>query len=353
MVMHSAALANYLPFTSDSDKPSNFQGSPEFSRLAPTPVFDAFWSFAAERQATFYRRQSEAPPPWTADPILGAFKFTNVYRASDRVSQYLIRRVIYNGRQEPPEVIFRILLFKLFNKIETWELLQNRFGEITTSIFSLQDFDRVLSSAFDKGQKIYSGAYIMPSGARAFPSSRKHGSHLKLVELMLKDSLHKRITDANNLEQVFKVLRSYPMIGNFLAFQYAIDINYSEIIDFSESEFVMPGPGARSGLQKCFSALDRMAHEDVIRLVADLQEVEFERRGLRFQQLGDRRLQLIDIQNLFCEIDKYARVRFPQATSVSKRSKIKQRFRPNLSRIVYWYPPKWRINSNLNPSGPL
>lgn len=347
----TAALANYLPFIPDSDKPSQFQGSSEFSRLAPTPVFEAFWSFAAERQAIFYRRQSEAAPPWTTDPILNAFKFTNAYRASDRVSQYLIRRVIYNGPQDPSEVVFRILLFKLFNKIDTWELLQNRFGQITISIFSVQEFDRVLSSAFDKGQRIYSGAYIMPSGSRAFPSSRKHVAHLKLLELMLKDNLHKKLTDAKNLEQAFKTLRSYPMIGDFLAFQYAIDINYSEVVDFSESEFVVPGPGSRSGLQKCFSALDHVPYEDVIRLVTDLQEIEFEKRGIRFQWLADRRLQLIDVQNLFCEIDKYARARFPKTTSPSKRSKIKQRFRPNMSRIDYWYPPKWAINSKLNPSG--
>src|SRR5205807_300767 len=246
-------------------------------------------------------------------------------------------------RQDSLEVVFRILLFKLFNKIETWQLLENHLGEITTASFSAESVAKALSAVLDAGRRIYSAAYIMPSGSHSFPGPRKHWAHLRLVELMLKDNLHSKIFGCKDMEQVFKILRSYPMLGDFLAYQYAIDINYSEVINFSESEFVMPGPGARNGLQKCFTALGKMDHGDVIRLVTDLQEAEFERRGIQFQWLGNRRLQLIDVQNLFCEIDKYARVRFPETTTPSKRSKIKQRFRPNPAKIEYWYPPKWGI----------
>src|SRR6266705_3048098 len=56
----------------------------------PTKVYDTFWRFAAERQEIFFRRLEEFPPPWTCDPILNEYKFTNAYRASDRTSQFLI-----------------------------------------------------------------------------------------------------------------------------------------------------------------------------------------------------------------------------------------------------------------------
>ena len=55
--------------------------------VRPRKVFDTYWGFAAERQEIFFRRMAGAAPPWTADPILREFKFTNAYRASDRVSQ--------------------------------------------------------------------------------------------------------------------------------------------------------------------------------------------------------------------------------------------------------------------------
>lgn len=52
-----------------------------------------YWYLAAERQAAFERRVAGQPPPWTDDPILATFKVCNVYRAADRVSQYMIRDV--------------------------------------------------------------------------------------------------------------------------------------------------------------------------------------------------------------------------------------------------------------------
>ncbi len=73
----------------------------------PTPVFETFWRFAAERQNIFFRRLDHTALSWTNDPILQRYKFTNAYRASDRVSQYLIRNVIYEGDQSPSEIFFR------------------------------------------------------------------------------------------------------------------------------------------------------------------------------------------------------------------------------------------------------
>lgn len=320
---------------------------PELAFLKPTMVFDEFWYFAAERQKIFINRQTQAVPPWTSDPILSTFKFTNVYRASDRVSQFLIRNVIYGGDQRAAEVVFRILLFKLFNKIETWQLIERELGSITTAEFSVDKLSAILNRALEKGRRIYSGAYIMPAGGKTFDTVRKHDAHLQLLEFMLKDRLSDKLLAAGSLKEMFQILRSYPLIGDFLAFQYAIDINYSEITDFAESEFVAAGPGARSGLRKCFANLDGVADEDAIRLVTDLQEEEFNRRKISFQWLGGRKLQLIDVQNIFCEIDKYSRVRFPEAVGLANRAKIKQRFKPNPAPVAHWYPPKWGINEGL------
>jgi hypothetical protein len=79
-------------------------------------VFDAFWRFAVERQAVFHRRAAGEAPPRTSNPVIGRYKFTNVYRAAERTSQALINSVIYRGRQDTPQdMVFRILLFKIFN----------------------------------------------------------------------------------------------------------------------------------------------------------------------------------------------------------------------------------------------
>ena len=325
--------------------------------LAPakaSEVYENYWRFAAERQAVFFRRVRGEPRPWTDDPVLAIYKFTNAYRASDRVSQYLIRRVIYRDDlpKSPREVFFRILLFKLFNKIETWELLERTLGPITFEDYRFAAYDAVLARAMQTGRRIYSAAYIMPPGSRAFGRSAKHQNHLLLLERMMADQLAERLAETHTMQGGFEKLRGYPTIGDFLAYQFITDINYSALTDFSEMDFVIPGPGARDGLRKCFVDPGGLNEPELIRLMADLQEQEFERLGLNFQSLWGRRLQLVDCQNLFCEIDKYARVAHPEIPGKTGRVRIKQKFDPTLEPIELFYPPKWKLNDKICIAAP-
>ena len=340
-------LAHGLPLELHEDMGSTPLVFSKLSPAKPTTVYDTYWRFAAERQALFFRRLEGKPRPWTEDKILQDFKFTNAYRASDRVSQYLIRFVIYEGDQSPEEVFFRTLVFKLFNRIGTWELLIKKLGAVTYQEYSFDRYDAILSTAIENHQRIYSAAYIMPSGGRSVETDRKHRAHLKLLERMMKDELPLKIAGARTMLEAFKLLRSYPMIGDFLGYQYVTDLNYTCITNFSETEFAVPGPGARSGIRKCFESLGGLNEAEIIHVVTMRQQEEFERLGLRFESLWGRPLQYIDCQNLFCEVDKYARVRHPDASGIGERTRIKQKYRPNLSPIQYWFPPKWGLNERI------
>jgi thymidylate kinase len=295
-IPHQGALSLH------SDPPPPCRTAPMmFAKLSPaipSEVYDTYWRFAAKRQQVFFKRAHQALPPWTDDPILSHFKFTNAYRASDRVSQYLIRNVIYTGDQGPEELFFRILLFKLFNKIETWQLLEAALGPLSSATFDLSALDEVLTSAMARKKTIYSPAYIMPSGGK-HGGAKKHRNHLSLLQNMMSDGVPQKISRMKGMRDVFELLLSYPMIGTFLAYQYATDLNYSTLTSFSEMEFVVPGPGARDGIKKCFRDLGGLNEADIIRMVADRQQVEFERLGIEFESLWGRPLQLIDCQNLF------------------------------------------------------
>lgn len=309
--------------------------------LKTTPVFDTYWRFASERQEVFMRRVRGGTPPWTEDPILGVHRFTNTYRASDRVSQYLIRHVIYEGSQKPEEIFFRTILFKLFNKIETWEALRTKLGALSWREFSLDAYARVLDGLLGDGERVYSAAYIMPSPA--FGSPRKHRNHLRLIEHMMADGAPKKLAKADSLQGTFELLRGYPSLGDFLAFQFAIDLNYSELTDFSEMDFVVAGPGARDGIRKCFKDTAGLNEAEIIQVMADHADDEFKRLGIKFQSLWGRSLQLIDCQNVFCEVSKYARVAHPDVEGESGRTRIKQKYTPRQVPIPQWYPPKWSL----------
>jgi alpha-glutamyl/putrescinyl thymine pyrophosphorylase clade 1 len=187
----------------------------------------------------------------------------------------------------------------------------------------------------------------MPPGGSAFGQTAKHQNHLRLLQLMMERELSARLAGMGRMQDAFELLLSFPTIGDFLAYQFVTDINYSTVTHFSEMEFVMPGPGALDGIRKCFSGLGGLNEPELIRLMADIQESEFERLGLSFRPLFGRPLQLIDCQNLFCEVDKYARVAHPEIMGRTGRSRIKQKFSPISEPIDYWYPPKWGINEAI------
>lgn len=320
-------------------------------RPKTTAVYDTYWRFAMKRQEIFHRRVRGEPGPWTEDIVLKNHRFTNPYRAADRVSQYMIRKVVYEGDRAPEEVVFRTLLFKLFNRVSTWELLSNSFPSLSARDFNVDQYDDVLSKAFDRGERIYSGAYIMPAASRG--AFRKHRTHLELLEFMLNQNLARTLVDAGSMRDAFSHVLTFSGIGEFLAYQFVTDLNYSEILNYSEMEFVMAGPGARSGIRKCFEDTAGLSDEDIIRYVTDRQADEFSQRDLEFDDLWGRPLQLIDCQNLFCEVDKYARIVHPDAKGIGERTRIKQRFLPVVDPIEVWFPPKWGINSRLPANTPL
>ena len=227
------------------------------------------------------------------------------------------------------------------------ELLKERIGLIAYDSYSFSQYDDFLTKALSSKTRIYSAAYIMPSGKSTFGYGAKHRNHLRLLERMMEDEVPQQIASAYSMKQAFEILQSYPMIGNFLGYQFVTDLNYSEICDFSEMEFVVPGPGAMDGIHKCFSDLGGLNEIDIIKLVAERQQYEFQRLGLQFRTLWGRPLQLIDCQNLFCEVSKYARVMYPEIKGVNNRSRIKHVYRPSDKPLEYWFPPKWSINHLL------
>ena len=305
-------------------------------------IYDLYWYFACERQNVFIKKLNGEPSPWTTDEILQNYKFCNSYRVNDRVSQYLLKNVIYNGKKySNDDMLFRILLFKLFNKESTWELLLDHFQDITLKTFNKEEYSKVLEEAISNGVKIYNDAYISCAN-KAFGYDRKHDNHLALLDKMFNiDKMHKKIIKCKTMKEGFDIIKSYPLIGNFMAYQLVTDINYSEAVNWKEDEFTVAGPGSLRGIKKCFIDKENLSNEDIIRYMYEHQDKEFKRLNLNFKRIGNRPLQLIDCQNIFCELDKYCREAFPNLKS--NRTKIKKHYVPKKEKIEYFYPPKWNI----------
>lgn len=319
-------------------------------QIVGSEVLQSYWTLAAERQRVYHARLRGAPAPWTEDPVVSQYRFTNAYRAADRVSQDLIR-VIYEGSQEPRDVLLRILLYRFFNKPQTWAVLEAARGEVTADDFDVDLYAKVLDERLARRERVYSAAYIVPPPP--FGEQRKHRNHLRLIEHMMASGLDRDLAAAPSLESVFARLISFPSLGPFLAFQLTIDLNYSTLIDFDEDDFVVAGPGALSGLAKCFPEARGIDPAVLIRIMVETREEQLEFYGIEFQDLFGRPLKLIDCQNLFCETDKYARVMHPDSRGIGNRTRIKQQFAPHGDLAKPFFPPKWGIDPARSIEPPL
>ncbi|HEX8426678.1 nucleotide kinase domain-containing protein [Hymenobacter sp.] len=320
-----------------------------FTRLSKpkkSVLYPIYWQFAVKRNDIFTRRLNMSQGPWTDDPVLSANRFTNIFRASDRVSQYLIN-LQYEEDYDARNVFFKTLLFKIFNRIETYKYLEKETGGININSFTIDHYDHLLTTRMAMKYKVYSAAYIMPSAGNVFGYKLKHSNHLALLDRMIKDKLYDSLESCQSLQAVYEMLLSYPSLGPFLAFQYAIDLNYSPLTNFSEMDFVIAGPGAKSGILKCFDTLGDYSFEDAIKMMTDEQGEACNQLHLPLPTLWGRNLQLIDCQNLFCEVDKYLRGTNPDITGKSGRTRIKQKFTASSAPLPLFFPPKWELNNKL------
>ena len=315
------------------------------SKPKPSTLYPVLWRFAAERQQIYLRRVVGQPHPWTSNLVLSTYKFTNAFRAADRVSQYLIRLIYQDADATEGTLFLRTLLFKVFNKIGTWEAIVEGMGVPVATKFDYEKCGNLLDSLRHERIPIYSGAYIMPSGGKT--GLPKHRMHLGLLRRMIEDHLPRKLGETKSLSEAYHLLLSYPTLGSFLAFQYAIDLNYTTLMNHSEGEFVVAGPGALDGLSKCFDSLGDYSAADTILWVTDRQEDEFRRYKLDFQGLWGRSLQPIDVQNLFCEVSKYTRVTNPEIRGKAGRKRIKRRFTMTGELSAPFFPPKWGLGQEI------
>jgi hypothetical protein len=291
------------------------------------------------------RRLAGKPAPWTDDPILQKYKFCNVFRATDRVSQYMIRDVCYRSEEcSPQDRLFQIVAFRLFSKIETWNAVRDFLGH-TPTVTDLIDgsFTRALEYANETTGGLYTNAFIL-CATNAYGQPRKYLTHIEMLrDMFVNHRLADQLLEASSLKEVYTLLHSFPLMGDFMSYQIAIDLNYSALINFSENDFTQPGPGAMRGLKKVFESLGDYSPAEAVLWMVEQQGEEFARLNLPPATLFGRPLQAIDCQNVLCETDKYCREAVPKLASA--RSRIKTTYGTPKPTDALFLPPKWQLET--------
>lgn len=183
-----------------------------------SPVLDTFYWFMAERHRIHQLRLSGQDPPWSKDELMNSYPFTNVFRVYDRTTQYILMNVIQKGSQDLQEVSFRVILFRLFNKPETWEYLEDHLGTPTLKWceFDAGAYDRVLTLLSEK-TAVYGASYICP--APSFGWQRNYSNHLRLIKVMMEDNIPLALKKLHHLKDAHGRICLYPSIGDFIGQQ--------------------------------------------------------------------------------------------------------------------------------------
>lgn len=275
-----------------------------------TDVFLTYLDFVVERHKIWERRQAGEPGPWTDDPILATRKFTNDFRVLDHGSQFLLTELL-NTAETPADALARAFLYRMTNRTQVWEMTKRIWGDYPHVDNMNSDLADFWCQWRDWGEQVFSGAYIiMPEpGVKGVDKVR---SVVTLAQRYFSDSSPLSITvpfyEAGSMAERFKILRSCPGIGPFIAMQVLTDVGYSPFgTDQDENEFVIAGPGCINGAKEIDPG--RKA-ADMIRFCRDavLELEDYPRLMIPGPSgIALRTLSLMDIQNTLCEFSKYAR----------------------------------------------
>jgi hypothetical protein len=284
-----------------------------------------------ERHAIHQRRLAGQSWPWTDDPILRQHSFTNVFRIYDRVTQYVICNVIGTGDQDFHETCFRVILFRCFNRVSTWELLLAHLGELTWRDFNLPAYESVLYEEYRQNNKLYGSSYILP--APELGGTANYANHLRLLKVMMESDLPGQLAQLSELSDAWERISLYPSMGAFLSFQYVspilhllafpssdifrllLDLNMIPKLSFPE-DWAICGPGAMSCLVKIFGGGVKGAYGEALAWLHQTQDVHFARLGIsreRRPRIGSTHvLSLVDFEHSLCECDIYSRKAHPE-----------------------------------------
>ncbi|KEP55689.1 hypothetical protein V565_001450 [Rhizoctonia solani 123E] len=323
-------------------------------RLPVSPILDTMFYWIHERHELFLRRLEGHPPPWTEDVILRNHRFTNVSRTYDRATQFLINRVINVGDQSHQELFFRTVLFRLFNRISTYEYLERRCGPLTIANFNIPRWSAALTKLQSQGNSLYTGAYQInwPNFGAETANKPSHEKHFILIKHMLDDGIPGKIRGYARLQDVFNSILAYPSCGQFISYQLALDLNMLPEVHCDQDTWAPVGPGSMRGLLKMFGPGVKGIENEAMLYLLGIQDQHWRRLGVDMDRpvhgpgLCPPKIGLPEIEHGLCEVDKYSRMRHPNIVLGGGKvpKTIKHRFKEELATqpVTSNLPLKWQ-----------
>ena len=261
---------------------------------------EEFFDFVRERISIYNRRAAGQPWPWTDDPILQQYRFTNIHREHDRTTVFVREKIREPFRDDKGTLIANIVMARTIN----WPPMIANVGYIKQWDAEVRDD---LESMFAKrkaaGQKMWTDAYIIRSRFGA----AKYTSVFDTFELIWRDreSLYEQM-HGGTLQYAFQLFLPYPYIGVFLSYEFVTDLRWTPILEGASDimTWANAGPGAERGLRRMYPEIRPGGWLGMMRdLLAEAHHLGFEDFEMR------------EIEQALCEFDKYLRIKHGEGPS--------------------------------------
>ena len=307
--------------------------------------YNEFFKTMLERQLIWKRRFiDKLPMPWTTDEIFKTGKFTNVYRSLDKNSMWEIEHIILDDTLDLRNLVWKTLFFRLFNNPATFESNAATQIEYRNGIPSLEEFDKDEWLSYLKrfrhyGNNPFTSAYLISSvGDRD-----THFACTVLPEFHKRiDELIERCRKAYDAQSLFKYLKTFTNVADFMAFQLFMDLTYIDkftdrnFMRVTEDSATTIGPGSGLGLRLIYPSAQTQYEQltklktlrdesqqwfDEHREYGDFPYLHFNKANKQFYISDEWNITLSEIEQWLCEYAKYWKMKIGEG-------KQRQRFNP-------------------------
>jgi len=301
-----------------SSRPKVYRDVPKVEVYQPN--LEEFFRFMHERHMIYVRRfVKKLPPPWTDNPILRDYKFTNVYRELDRGTIWYKEHVVPKAKTLKGILWFTVM-YRLLNRVETFE----KVGLVSYRRWpSSREKWFVSLKNLHKRTSIFTNAHLtLPSKTLGQSKIERYISVLDELHVEL-GRISSEVRRAKSLEEVFNILKQIPCVGNFISYEVCCDLMLAGAISFTENDWVNPGPGCKTGLRLIFPLTKTTeGFQDRIKQLQRDQNSYFSALGLRFPFLYQgKKMTLRSIEHSLCEYSKFKKM-------ITGIGKIRMRFNP-------------------------
>lgn len=269
--------------------------------------FDTFVYYLNERELIRQKRENHEAGPWTTDPILSRYKFTNIMRSEDRTTRWLVKHWYQPNRDAPLETqALNCAIARYFGH-------QDFLGAIGYQ--HEWNPHLILETANERlrnRQKVFTGAYIITNAGSTDPKQNV------VVSQFLTPFRHNlpqivRLAEQGRWQLVAEFMQTLPGIGPFMSKEIALDMLLCPLLENATDKLTWSpvGPGAIRGLNR-LNDRPLQAGMSQGKALVEMQDL----LGLlsRDGHFGDHMPRIgvdygvTDLQFSLCELDKYLRV---------------------------------------------